>query len=36
MNKNDIIILLYYILDKVEDCYYKEVEKSIKKFIDKL
>lgn len=36
MSKEDIINFLYYLLDKIDKVYLKEVEKSIKKFINDL
>ena len=36
MNKEDIINFLYYLLDKIDKVYLKEVEKSIKRFINDL
>lgn len=36
MNKQDIINFLYYLLDKIDIIYYKEVEKSIERFTTKL
>lgn len=36
MSKEYIINYLYYLLDKIDIVYYKEVEKSIKQFIDEL
>ena len=36
MSKDDIIMFLYYLLDKVEDVYYKEAKQSIERFISKL
>ena len=36
MNKQEIINFLYYLLDKIDPVYFKEVEKSIDRFINDL
>ena len=36
VNREDIINFLYYLLDKINKVYLKEVEKSIKRFINDL
>ena len=36
MTKKEIIIFLYYLLDKIDVVYLKEVEKSIDRFINDL
>lgn len=36
MNKEQIINFLYYLLDKIDVVYLKEVKKSIERFIDDL
>ena len=36
MTKKEIITFLYYLLDKIDVVYLKEVEKSIDKFINDL
>ena len=36
MSKEDIINFLYYLLDKIDKVYLKEVEKSIQRFINNL
>lgn len=36
MNKQDIINFLYYLLDKIDIVYLKEVERSIQNFINDL
>lgn len=36
VNKEELIIFLEYLLDKVQDVYYKEVKQSINRFLEKL
>lgn len=36
MDKQEIINFLYYLLDKIDDVYLSEVNRSIKRFINRL
>lgn len=36
VNKEELIIFLEYLLDKVQNFYYKEVKQSINRFLEKL
>ncbi len=36
VNKEELIIFLEYLLDKVQYVYYKEVKQSINRFLEKL
>ena len=35
INKNDLINFLEYLLEHVEECYYKECKQSIKRFLER-
>lgn len=36
MNKNELIRYMHYLLDKIDDAYYREVKISIEKFINNI
>lgn len=36
IDKEELVIFLEYLLDKVQDVYYKEAKQSINRFIEKL
>ena len=35
INANDLIIFLEYLLEHIEECYYKECKQSIKRFLER-
>lgn len=35
INTNDLIIFLEYLLEHIEECYYKECKQSIKSFLER-
>ena len=36
MNKEELIIYMYYLLDKIDDAYYREVKISVERFINNI
>lgn len=36
MNKDELINYMYYLLDKVDEVYYREVKISVERFIDNI